>query len=506
MTKTEEFAELYKAGEDDEARALYPAARVHWERIETVAESFGDLDPKMDLREADLEPGQEWTGWHRIEKDLWPARAKGYKPLSDAGRAKYADDLVTNTETLYDKTRDPDLHRRPDRQRLPRPARRGRHRQGHRRGGVLVADRPVGLPGQRRRRPGRLRRAAAAAAAARTRHLDTQIDAKFVALQTLLDAQKAGRRLQALRRAEQAEVKAAVRRGQRPVRAAVQARRRRHLRQCRCHDAIAAEHSRPGPTPAPNRSLAARAGASRPSVEGRVSRRGAARRGRDRRGRSGGRGGRRESALDRQDGQPAATGQPPGARTYPFYGDAPGRHRHARRRTGCTSPPSTSPPALADELVALLQDWTAAAARMTQGQGAGEFGPTSGPYDAPPDDTGEAIGLPPSGLTITFGFGPSLFRSGGQDRFGLADRQPAALQRLPHFPADNLDPTAPTATSASRPAPTTRRSRCTPSATWPGSPSAGPRSAGPSSASGGRRRPRPARPRRGTCSGSRTAR
>ena len=77
---------------------------------------------------------------------------------------------------------------------------------------------------------------------------------------------------------------------------------------------------------------------------------------------------------------------------------------------------------------------------MTQGLGAGEFGPTSGPYGAPPDDTGEAIGLPPAGLTITFGFGPSLFRRGGKDRFGLAGRQPAALRRLPHFPADNLDP------------------------------------------------------------------
>ena len=51
----------------------------------------------------------------------------------------------------------PDLHRRPDRQRLQGPARRGRHRQDHRRGGHLVAHRPVGLPGQRRRRPGRLR-------------------------------------------------------------------------------------------------------------------------------------------------------------------------------------------------------------------------------------------------------------------------------------------------------------------------------------------------------------
>ena len=105
VAKTTTFVELYKAGEDDQARALYAPARTHWERIETVAESFGDLDPKMDIREADLEPGQEFTGWHRIEKDLWPARAKNYQPLSTADRAKYADDLLANTETLYDKTR-----------------------------------------------------------------------------------------------------------------------------------------------------------------------------------------------------------------------------------------------------------------------------------------------------------------------------------------------------------------------------------------------------------------
>jgi iron uptake system component EfeO len=97
---TAEFVDAYNAGKDDEARALYPVARMHWERIETVAESFGDLDPKLDLREADLEPGQKWTGWHRIEKDLWPARAKNYEPLSKAERAAYADDLVKNTAIL----------------------------------------------------------------------------------------------------------------------------------------------------------------------------------------------------------------------------------------------------------------------------------------------------------------------------------------------------------------------------------------------------------------------
>lgn len=92
-----------------------------------------------------------------------------------------------------------------------------------------------------------------------------------------------------------------------------------------------------------------------------------------------------------------------------------------------------------DRLVDLLREWTAAAERLVRGEGAGEQGPTSGPYDAPPDDTGEAIGLPPSRLTLTFGFGPTLFTDAdGRDRFGLGARRPAALQRLPHFPADNL--------------------------------------------------------------------
>jgi iron uptake system component EfeO len=100
LAKTQEFVELYASGDDDAARALYPVARTHWERIETVAESFGDLDPMMDAREADLEPGQKWTGWHLIEKDLWPERADDYTPLTDEERATYADDLLANTEEL----------------------------------------------------------------------------------------------------------------------------------------------------------------------------------------------------------------------------------------------------------------------------------------------------------------------------------------------------------------------------------------------------------------------
>jgi iron uptake system component EfeO len=104
LEETSAFIKAYKAGDDDRARTLYPTARMHWERIEPVAESFGDLDPKMDLREADLQAGQKWTGWHRIEKDLWPP-AKGYTALTKAERATYADDLFENTKDLHERVR-----------------------------------------------------------------------------------------------------------------------------------------------------------------------------------------------------------------------------------------------------------------------------------------------------------------------------------------------------------------------------------------------------------------
>ncbi|MFR9777407.1 iron uptake system protein EfeO [Micromonospora sp. MS34] len=71
LTKTEEFVAAVKANDVARAKALYPVARTYWERIEPVAESFGDLDPKIDGREEVVEEGMEFTGFHRIEKDLW---------------------------------------------------------------------------------------------------------------------------------------------------------------------------------------------------------------------------------------------------------------------------------------------------------------------------------------------------------------------------------------------------------------------------------------------------
>src|SRR6185437_3871854 len=85
-----------------------------------------------------------------------------------------------------------------------------------------------------------------------------------------------------------------------------------------------------------------------------------------------------------------------------------------------------------DDLRGLLHAWTVAAARMTSGKLVGEV---SSPY-SPPADTGEAVGSPVGRLTITLGFGPSLF----DHRFGLAGRKPKALAGLPPLPNENLDP------------------------------------------------------------------
>lgn len=107
VADTDAFVAAYLAGDADKARALYAPTRMHWERIEPVAESFGDLDPRLDLREADLEEGQVWTGWHRIEKDLWPPTS-GYTALTAMQRRELADRLVADTAALNTRVRDLD--------------------------------------------------------------------------------------------------------------------------------------------------------------------------------------------------------------------------------------------------------------------------------------------------------------------------------------------------------------------------------------------------------------
>lgn len=109
VSGTKEFTDAYIAGDNEKAKSLYAPTRAHWEAIEPVAETFGDLDPKTDAREADLEAGQAWTGWHVLEKDLWPPAAaenggKDYTPLSPEDRTKIATQLSTDLGTLKTET------------------------------------------------------------------------------------------------------------------------------------------------------------------------------------------------------------------------------------------------------------------------------------------------------------------------------------------------------------------------------------------------------------------
>ncbi|WP_406115219.1 iron uptake transporter deferrochelatase/peroxidase subunit [Kitasatospora purpeofusca] len=147
------------------------------------------------------------------------------------------------------------------------------------------------------------------------------------------------------------------------------------------------------------------------------------------------------AATRQDDDTPAA---PAATADIPFFGD---------HQSGIATPVQDrlhfaafdiSSTATRDSLVRMLKEWTKAAAAMTGGREVGS-GAASGLPEAPPDDTGEALGLPASRLTLTIGFGPSLFEKSapdGQmvDRFGLKARRPEALIDLPRFKGDNLDP------------------------------------------------------------------
>jgi iron uptake system component EfeO len=98
--QTAAFVAAVKAGDVEGAKALFPVARTYWERIEPVAEIFGDLDPLIDGREGDQAEGEDFTGFHRIEKALWETG-----DISDMG--PYADQLqedVAEIVALADET------------------------------------------------------------------------------------------------------------------------------------------------------------------------------------------------------------------------------------------------------------------------------------------------------------------------------------------------------------------------------------------------------------------
>ncbi|WP_138735401.1 iron uptake system protein EfeO [Modestobacter excelsi] len=102
VEQTTAFVDAVKAGDIAGAKALFPVARTYWERIEPVAESFGDLDPVIDGREGDQAEGEDFTGFHRIEKALWETG-----DVSDMG--PYADQLLTDVQEIATRSNDVQL-------------------------------------------------------------------------------------------------------------------------------------------------------------------------------------------------------------------------------------------------------------------------------------------------------------------------------------------------------------------------------------------------------------
>jgi iron uptake system component EfeO len=96
LAGTQEFVAAVKDGDIAQAKALYPQVRTHWERIEPVVESFADLDYSLDAREDGVEPGTEWTGWHRLEKALWVDKSLD-------GTTAIADQLLADTQDLVSR-------------------------------------------------------------------------------------------------------------------------------------------------------------------------------------------------------------------------------------------------------------------------------------------------------------------------------------------------------------------------------------------------------------------
>lgn len=124
VPQVEAFVAAYQAGDDETARRLFPIARINYERIEPTAEQFGDLDPKIDYRKPGaIEEGLPFTGFHRIEQDLWLDEAianystpekdhypkDDLKPLTPEERTELGEQLLADVNELKDEVASPDF-------------------------------------------------------------------------------------------------------------------------------------------------------------------------------------------------------------------------------------------------------------------------------------------------------------------------------------------------------------------------------------------------------------
>ena len=411
-----------------------------------MAESFGDLDPRLDLREADLEAGQEWTGWHRIEKDLWPEGEPAYTAATPEERAALADQLVADTQELYDRTRD--LTYTADQLGNGAKALLDEVATGKVTGEeegwshTDLWDFQANVDGARIAfedlRP---------RVEVKDPDLATLLDERFAALQALLDEQREGDGFVLYTELSDEQIKALVGLRQRPQRATVAAHGGR-----RAVTDAPRSRSRPRPPAAPP---------TRWSRRRRVARR--------RRGGAGVAGGRRPRAAvrrrRRRRQRQAATA--------------------STRSTGCTRRASDTGPGPAalrrvrrdDDDPATSSSPCCGVDRRRRAHDAGRSGrvPSAGQRPVPGAARRHRRGAraAASRLTLTFGFGPTLFRDAdGQDRFGLAAEPGRAAWSCRTSPPTPSTLRVRAATCACRRAPTTPRSPSTPSATSPASASA----------------------------------
>jgi len=184
LPKTKEFTDAIRAGDVATAKALFPVARGYYERVEPVAESFGDLDPDIDARDGDLDPGMSWTGFHALEQHLWVtgdiSKDKALADQLDADVAKLGDlvktvelkplEIANGAKELLDEVATSKITGEED-------------RYSH----TDLWDFAANVAGAKAAidalRPALLERDAA---------LLSDVDAKFTAVQALVDAQKSG--------------------------------------------------------------------------------------------------------------------------------------------------------------------------------------------------------------------------------------------------------------------------------------------------------------------------
>jgi iron uptake system component EfeO len=96
ISHTKIFCQAINAKDMNQAKVLYPRARVYYERIEPVAEVWGSLDTSIDGRwENPVTVKSQFTGFHRLEQMLWQDNSLNGASAMCSGLVKNQQQLLT---------------------------------------------------------------------------------------------------------------------------------------------------------------------------------------------------------------------------------------------------------------------------------------------------------------------------------------------------------------------------------------------------------------------------